>query len=112
MEKSNIIAGIEARRFLLLCRITRQGEEKSSSKMQSPAAHTLPVKLLTSTNDFIMTGPTIPQTQTFILSHAVSPTQHNFNEFYQGMYFLFNGSVKMLLLLTELYSSCIQLVYN
>lgn len=29
--------------------------------MQSPAAYTLPVKLLTSTNDFLMTGPYVPQ---------------------------------------------------
>lgn len=37
------------------------GEGESSSRMQSPAAYTLPVKPLTSTNDFLMIGPTIPR---------------------------------------------------
>lgn len=42
--------------------------------MQSPAAYTLPVKLLTSTNDFLMIGPMSHKTvysQTIILRHAL-----------------------------------------
>lgn len=87
--------------------------------MQSPAAYTLPVKLLTSTNDFLMIGPSIPQscllanthpytntrayTHTHTL-HAFSPT-HIHNEFYQGKYMWFNGSLQMPFPLTLLYSS-------
>lgn len=71
--KSNIIAGIEAHRFCLLYmvyRITWWGEGKSTSIMQSPAAYTLPVKLLTSANDFLMIGPSIPQSCLLTNSHA------------------------------------------
>lgn len=38
--------------------------------MQSPAAYTLPVKLLTSTNDFLMTGPYVPQNCLFANNHT------------------------------------------
>lgn len=99
--------------FYILCRITRWGEGKSTSIMQSPAAYTLPVKLLTSTNDFLMIGPSIPQsclltntlthTHTHIY-HAFAPT-HNHNEFYQGKYMWFNGSLQMPFPLTLLYLS-------
>lgn len=62
--------------FYILYRITRWGEGKSTSIIQSPAAYTLPVKLLTSTNDFLMIGPSIPQscllTNTHTHTHALS----------------------------------------
>ena len=64
LEKSSIITGNEIRKFCLLYilyRITQWGEGKPTSIMQSPAAYTFPVKLLTSTNDFLMIGPSIPQ---------------------------------------------------
>lgn len=38
--------------------------------MQSPAAYTLPVKLLTSTNDFLMIGPSIPQSCLLTNNHT------------------------------------------
>lgn len=75
--KSNIIAGTEAHTFCLfyiLYRITRWGEGKSTSIMQSPAAYTLPVKLLTSTNDFLMIGPSIPQSCLLTNTHARTHT--------------------------------------
>lgn len=71
--KSNIIAGSEAHTFCLfyiLYRITQWGEGKSTSIMQSPAAYTLPVKLLTSTNDFLMIGPSIPQSCLLTNNHT------------------------------------------
>lgn len=54
--------------------------------MQRPAAYTLPVKLLTSTNDFLMIGPMSRKTvdsQTIILRrtlYAFTPT-HIHKEF-------------------------------
>lgn len=113
--KSNIIAGIEAHRFCLLYmlyRITWWGEGKSTSIMQSPAAYTLPVKLLTSANDFLMIGPSIPQscltnshphTCARHTSHTSAPT-HIRNEFYQGNCIRLNGSLQTPFPLTLLYS--------
>ncbi len=85
--------------------------------MQSPAAYTLPVKLLTSTNDFLMIGPSIPQsffthkpsslhahTHTWRTLLAFAPT-HIHNDFYQGKYMWFNGSLQMPFPLTLLYLS-------
>ena len=58
--------------FYILYRITQWGEGKSTSIMQSPAAYTLLVKLLTSTNDFLMIGPSIPQS--CLLTHTHTHT--------------------------------------
>lgn len=75
LKKSSIIAGNETHKFCLLYilyRITRWGGGKSTSIMQSPAAYTLPVKLLTSTNDFLMIGPLSHKavySQTVTLTH-------------------------------------------
>lgn len=88
--------------FYILYRITQWGEGKSTSIMQSPAAYTLLVKLLTSTNDFLMIGPSIPQsclltythTHTHCTLHTFAPT-HIHNDFYQGKYMWFNGSPQM-----------------
>lgn len=114
--KSNIIAGIEAHRFCLLYmlyRITWWGEGKSTSIMQSPAAYTLPVKLLTSANDFLMIGPSIPQSCLLTNSHThtcahhtlhTSAPTHIHNEFYQGNCIRFNGSLQTPFPLTLLYS--------
>lgn len=71
--------------------------------MESPAAYTLPVKLLTSTNYFLMIGPmshktVIPHKQsysdTLCTLHAFTPT-HIHNEFYQGKCLLCHGSLQM-----------------
>lgn len=79
----------------MLYRITQWGEGESTSIMQSPAAYTLPVKLLTSTNDFLMIGPTIPRsclltnnhtnkhTHTCYTLHTFCPT-HNHRSFTKG----------------------------
>lgn len=75
LKKSSIIAGNETHKFCLLYilyRITRWGGGKSTSIMQSPAAYTLLVKLLTSTNDFLMIGPLSHKavySQTVTLTH-------------------------------------------
>ncbi len=79
--------------------------------MQSPAAYTLPVKLLTSTNDFLMIGPSIPQSCLLTNTHTRTHTPHTcapthiHNEFYQGKYMWFNGSLQMPFPLTLLYLS-------
>lgn len=110
LKKSSIIAGNETHKFCLLYilyRITRWGGGKSTSIMQSPAAYTLPVKLLTSTNDFLMIGPlshkavysqTVTLTHIHCALHTFAPSRthtHTHNEFYQGKYIWFNGSLPM-----------------
>lgn len=120
LKKSSIIAGNETHKFCLiyiLYRITRWGGGKSTSIMQSPAAYTLPVKLLTSTNDFLMIGPlshkavysqTVTLTHIHCALHTFAPSRthtHTHNEFYQGKYryIWFNGSLPMPYPLTLLY---------
>lgn len=101
--KSNIIAGNEIHKFCslyILYRITQWGETKSTSKMQSPAAYTFPVKLLTSTNDFLMIGPSIPQscllasgcTRTHMPQRCARSLPHMYiMNFYPGKDIWFNG---------------------
>lgn len=101
--KSNIIAGNEIHKFCslyILCRITQWGERKSTSIMQSSAAYTFPVKLLTSTNDFLMIGPSFPQscllasgcTRTHMPQRCTRSLPHMYiMNFYPGKDIWFNG---------------------
>jgi len=77
--------------FYILCRITRQ-----PAKCR-PAADTLPVKLLTSTNDVLMIGPSIPQSCQPINTHRRTRTPHNASvmTFIEGSACGFNGLLQM-----------------